>query len=38
MTPDTAGWYYAAYVVAALAYVGYGVSLWWRRRCLSNKA
>ena len=37
MTPDTDAWYHAAYVVAAVAYIGYIASIWWRRRCLSNQ-
>jgi len=34
--PDNAGWYHAAYIVAALMYVGYIVSLRWRRQWLQN--
>ena len=30
--PDTAAYYRAAYVVAALLYGGYVLSLWWRAR------
>jgi len=30
--PDNAGYYYAAYVVAAVVYVMYAVSIWVRRR------
>ncbi len=32
MTPDNAGYYHAAYVVAAVLYVLYAVSIWLRRR------
>lgn len=32
MTPDTAPYYHAAYVAAALFYGGYVLSLWWRAR------
>jgi hypothetical protein len=32
MTPDTTGYYHAAYVVAGVWYVGYVASLWWRAR------
>lgn len=32
MMPDNAGYYYAAYVVAAVVYVMYAVSIWVRRR------
>ena len=30
--PDNAGYYHAAYVVAAVLYVLYAVSIWVRRR------
>jgi hypothetical protein len=30
--PDTAGYYYAAYVVITLLYGGYALSLWRRAR------
>ena len=32
MMPDNAGYYHAAYVVAAVLYVLYAVSIWVRRR------
>jgi hypothetical protein len=32
--PDNAGYYHAAYVAAAVIYLGYGASLWWRGRRL----
>lgn len=32
MTPDTASYYYAAYIGAAVLYGGYVLSLWWRAR------
>jgi hypothetical protein len=28
--PDTSAYYHAAYVVAAVLYAGYVLSLWWR--------
>lgn len=34
MTPDTADYYHAAYIVAGLLYSGYVASLWWRARRL----
>jgi hypothetical protein len=36
MTPDNTFWYHAAYVVTAVIYSGYIMSLWWRGRCLRN--
>ncbi len=30
--PDNAYWYHLAYVVAALVYGSYIISLWWRKR------
>jgi hypothetical protein len=30
--PDTASYYYAAYVAAGVLYAGYVASLWWRAR------
>lgn len=30
--PDTAFWYHLAYVLVAVIYGGYALSLWWRRR------
>lgn len=32
MTPDTSGYYHAAYAIAGLLYTGYVLSLWWRSR------
>jgi hypothetical protein len=32
MTPDNAGYYHAAYVLAVVIYGGYALSLWFRRR------
>ena len=32
MTPDNAGYYYAAYAVVFVLYGGYVASLWWRAR------
>jgi hypothetical protein len=34
--PDTTGYYHAAYIVAAVLYSGYLVSLWWRARRLQR--
>jgi hypothetical protein len=34
--PDNAFWYHAAYAVAIVTYVLYGVSIWWRRRALDR--
>lgn len=34
--PDTAFYYYAAYVAAGALYVAYAVSLWWRARRLTK--
>lgn len=34
--PDTAAYYYAAYVVAGLLLAGYVTSLWWRARKLKK--
>ena len=34
MTPDNAGYYYAAYIVAAVIYVGYALSIVLRTRAL----
>ena len=30
--PDTAFWYHLAYVLVAVIYGGYALSVWWRRR------
>jgi hypothetical protein len=32
--PDTASYYHAAYVAAAILYIAYVTSLWWRGRRL----
>jgi hypothetical protein len=32
MTPDNAGYYHAAYILAVVIYGGYALSLWLRRR------
>jgi hypothetical protein len=32
MPPDNSYWYHLAYTVAGVVYVGYAVTLWWRRR------
>lgn len=32
--PDTAAYYYAAYIVGGALYAGYILSLWWRARRL----
>lgn len=37
ITPDNATWYYAAYCVTVVVYVGYAASIWWRRRSLRAK-
>jgi hypothetical protein len=36
MTPENAGYYHAAYVVAVVLYVGYAWSVWWRRRRIAR--
>lgn len=36
MTPDTSGYYYAAYVLAAALFGGYVLSLWWRARSVKK--
>lgn len=38
MTPDNAGYFHAAYLAAALIYLGYGLSLWRRSRRLGARA
>lgn len=35
--PEDAYWYHLAYIVAAVIYGGYAVSLWWRRRRWQKK-
>jgi len=30
--PDTSFWYHLAYVLVAVIYGGYALSVWWRRR------
>ena len=35
--PDNAGYYYAAYVVAAVVYALYAASIWWRARRISAR-
>jgi hypothetical protein len=30
--PNNAQFYHAAYIVAALVYGGYSLSIWWRRK------
>ncbi len=37
MTPDTSAYYHAAYVAAAILYVGYVATLWWRYRTVSRR-
>jgi len=37
MMPDTAAYYHAAYIVVALLYTGYAVSLWVRARRLRDR-
>ena len=34
--PDTRSYYHAAYVIAAVLYTGYMLSLWWRARRLNQ--
>jgi hypothetical protein len=36
--PDNAGYFHAAYLAAAIIYLGYGLSLWSRRRSLAARA
>lgn len=36
--PDNAGYFHAAYVAASIIYLGYGLSLWSRRRRLAKRA
>ena len=36
VTPSNAGFYHAAYVVIAVLYGGYAVTLWLRRRSLGR--
>jgi hypothetical protein len=35
--PDNAGYYYAAYLVTAVFYALYAVSIWWRARRISAR-
>ena len=35
--PSNEGFYYAAYIIAAAVYAGYGLSLNWRRRRLRER-
>jgi hypothetical protein len=37
MTPDNAGYYYAAYALICALYGGYVASLWWRARGTRNR-
>lgn len=37
MTPDNAGYYYAAYGAAAFLYAAYAVSLRWRMRAIRRR-
>ena len=37
MTPQNAGYYYAAYAILAVLYVGYVVSIWYRARKLGSR-
>ncbi len=37
MTPDNAGFYHAAYAVAAVVYVGYALSIRVRARALRDR-
>jgi hypothetical protein len=37
MIPENSVWYDLAYSVAAVVYIGYTVSVWWRRRCLRTQ-
>jgi hypothetical protein len=36
--PANAGYFHAAYVAAAVIYLGYGLTLWRRRRRLAARA
>jgi hypothetical protein len=35
--PSNEGFYYAAYLITAAIYSGYGLSLYWRRRALRGR-
>ncbi len=37
MTPQNEGYFHAAYLIAALLYGGYAVSLWWRARAVASR-
>ena len=37
VTPDTAAYYYAAYAILAVLYLGYALTLWWRARDVKNR-
>ncbi|MGH7648300.1 MAG: hypothetical protein ACREND_09295 [Gemmatimonadaceae bacterium] len=32
MIPNNAGYYHAAYIIVAVAHIGYAASIWMRRR------
>ena len=32
MIPNNAGYYHAAYIIVAVAHIGYAMSIWARRR------
>lgn len=34
MTPENAGYYHAAYIVAVVLYGAYAISIWMRRRAV----
>jgi hypothetical protein len=38
MTPENAGYYHAAYIIAVVLYGVYAVSIWARRRSLRRKS
>ena len=35
--PDNAIYYHVAYVAIAAMFIGYGLSIWWRRRAIARK-
>ena len=37
MTPDNAGYYHAAYIVAAVIFAAYSASIAWRHRALRRR-
>jgi len=37
MTPDTGSYFVAAYVAAAVLYIGYALTLWRRARALESR-